>query len=326
MSIGGLAVFLLPLGEVTGGASPRTEEMLMDRQSVHNHLRDHVKMLTRTIGERSVRRPENIERAAAYIQSQFEAFGLKTERQTYRYRGQEVSNIVAELSLSSKPGGRYVVGAHYDSVSGTVGADDNASAVAVMLETARMMRARAGREADGRQVTFVAFALEEPPAYGTRYMGSRVFAAQAKQEGRLIDGMICLEMVGYTCSEPGCQHYPFPLQFLGYPQAGTFIGIVGNLKSLRFSRELRDSFRSNPNLPVVSLTVPFDGWIMPAVRLSDHASFWSKGYRAVMVTDSAYFRNPHYHLPSDTMETLDFKFMTELVMSLVVFLASQPRP
>jgi hypothetical protein len=134
--------------------------------------------------------------------------------------------------------------------------------------------------------------------------------------------MICLEMVGYTCKEAGCQRYPFPLQFLGYPETGTFIGIVGNVKSLGFSRRLRDGFQRNPDLPVVSLTVPFDGWIMPAVRLSDHASFWSNGYRAVMVTDSAFFRNPHYHLPSDTMETLDFDFMAELVHSLVRFLLS----
>ena len=318
-----LVFFLLPVYEIEGRFSSRKGNAVMDKQVLQNNLQDHVKTLTRTIGERSVRRPGNIERAATYIQSQFEAFGLKAQRQSYRYRDQHVSNIVADLPPSSSPVRRYVLGAHYDSVSGTVGADDNASAVAVMLETARIMQASTLHEAEDLQLTFVAFALEEPPAYGTEYMGSRVFAAQAKQEGQVIDGMICLEMVGYTCREPGCQHYPFPLQFLGYPKEGTFIGIVGNVNSLHFSRELRDSFRSNPNLPVVSLTVPFDGWIMPAVRLSDHASFWSKGYRAVMVTDSAYFRNPHYHTPADTMETLDFSFMAELVTSLVAFFSSK---
>ena len=112
----------------------------MDRQALIGHLDDHLKMLTRTIGERSVRRPDNMERSAAYIQSQFELFGLKAQRQTYRYRDQYVSNIVARLSPPANPAGRYVLGAHYDSVSGTVGADDNASAVAVMLETARAMK------------------------------------------------------------------------------------------------------------------------------------------------------------------------------------------
>jgi Zn-dependent M28 family amino/carboxypeptidase len=153
-------------------------------------------------------------------------------------------------------------------------------------------------------------------------MGSRVFAARAKQERETIDGMICLEMVGFTCHAPGCQHYPFPLQLFGYPEQGTFIGIVGNVKSLKFSRGLRKSFLRNPDLPVVSLTVPFNGWILPSVRLSDHASFWDKGYRAVMVTDTAFFRNPHYHLSSDTMETLDFGFMAELVTSLVTYFSS----
>ena len=134
--------------------------------------------------------------------------------------------------------------------------------------------------------------------------------------------MICLEMVGFTCAEPNCQRYPFPMQLLGYPKTGDFIGIVGNVNSRRFSRRLRSGFQRNPNLPVERLTVPFNGWIMPSVRLSDHASFWGQGYRAVMVTDSAFFRNPHYHMPSDTMETLDVGFMAELVLSLVAFFRS----
>jgi hypothetical protein len=294
--------------------------LVLDKQTIINHLHDHLTMLTRIIGERSVRIPANIYKSAEYIQAQFEKYGLTAERQTYNYKGiAAVSNVVARMQPSTDPAAHYVLGAHYDSVSGTVGADDNASAVAVMLETARAMQADAGSS----DLTFVAFALEEPPAYGTKYMGSRVFAAKARQNGVTIDGMICLEMVGYTCKKPGCQHYPFPLQFLGYPKDGTFIGIVGNMNSLGFNRKLRECFQRNLNLPVVSLTVPFNGWIMPSVRLSDHASFWSKGYRAVMLTDSAFYRNPHYHLSSDTMETLDFDYMAELVISLVGFFASR---
>ena len=137
-----------------------------------------------------------------------------------------------------------------------------------------------------------------------------------------IDGMICLEMVGYTCHRPGCQNYPFPLMFFGYPKEGNFIGIVGNYGSRSFTQSLKQSFRRNRELPVVSLTVPFNGRIVPAVRLSDHASFWDRGFPAVMVTDSAFYRNPHYHFPSDTMETLDFAYMAELVESLVGFFRS----
>jgi Zn-dependent M28 family amino/carboxypeptidase len=190
----------------------------------------------------------------------------------------------------------------------------------VLLETAQGLSALTSGGKGQAAVSFVAFALEEPPAYGSRYMGSRVFAAEAHRKGVSIDAMICLEMVGYTCRQIGCQDYPLPLRLRRYPKTGDFIGVVGNLKSRAFTRELSASFRRNPNLPVVSLTVPFNGWPLPAVRLSDHASFWRYGYRAVMLTDTAFFRNPHYHLPSDTMETLDLDFMAELVLSLVSFL------
>jgi hypothetical protein len=176
-------------------------------------------------------------------------------------------------------------------------------------------------------VKFVSFALEEPPAYATRYMGSRVYAKKARREQEKIDGMICLEMVGYTCHEAGCQKYLFPLQFMGYPKEGNFIGIVSNFKSGGFAEELFNTFKTNRELPAVKLKVPFNGRVLPSVRLSDHASFWDQGYRAVMVTDSAFLRNPHYHLPSDTMEKLDYTFMAELVESLVLFFASyQPKP
>jgi Zn-dependent M28 family amino/carboxypeptidase len=156
-------------------------------------------------------------------------------------------------------------------------------------------------------------------------MGSRVYAKMARAQKEKIDGMICLEMVGYTCHEVGCQNYPFPLMFLNYPKKGNFIGIVNNFKSRGFARGLVEQFQKNPQLPVVKLTVPFNGWIMPAVRLSDHASFWDQGFKAVMVTDSAFFRNPYYHTAADTMDKLDFEFMAELVESLVIFFLSHNR-
>jgi Zn-dependent M28 family amino/carboxypeptidase len=295
----------------------------MDKQKVISGLHDHLTMFTRTIGERSVRRPDNLQKSVGYIQTHFEGLGMLVQHQTYPYRDIEVSNVVVRHKLAPNPSKHYILGAHYDVVAGTVGADDNASAVAVMMETARAIREVADSDGNDLEITFVAFALEESPTYGTRYMGSRVFASEARKEAIEIDGMICLEMVGYTCREPGCQRYPFPLQFLGYPKTGDFIGIVGNVNSTGLTRSLRRSFGDNPNLPVVTLTVPLNGWPMPNVRLSDHASFWNLGYRAVMVTDTAFYRNPHYHLPSDTMQTLDFDFMAELVESLTGFFLSQ---
>jgi Zn-dependent M28 family amino/carboxypeptidase len=311
-------------GSPTNG-QPRQEIETMDLQQTKGRLHDHLVMLTRSIGERSVRYPINLRRTAEFIYAFFESIQVPVHLQSYPYREMSVSNVVAEMSFGSAPSHHYLIGAHYDSVTGTVGADDNASAVAVLLETARELWAVAGDRSLDLKVTFIAFALEEPPVYGTRFMGSRVYAAKARREELALDGMICLEMVGYTCREPGCQRYPFPLMFFGYPKEGNFIGIVGNFGSRSFSRMLVKSFGQNTRLPVVSLSVPLDGWLLPAVRLSDHASFWDKGFPAVMVTDSAFFRNPHYHLPSDTMDKLDLDFMAELVKSLVGFFSSRER-
>jgi Zn-dependent M28 family amino/carboxypeptidase len=153
-------------------------------------------------------------------------------------------------------------------------------------------------------------------------MGSSVYAHNAWKSKEQIDGMICLEMVGYTCHDEGCQDYPFPLTFFDYPKQGDFIGIVGNFKSRKFTNDLFEAFNRNPDLPVVKLTVPAGGFILPSVRLSDHSSFWHRGYKAVMVTDTAFYRNPHYHRTSDTMEKLDYDFMSELVESLLLYFRS----
>jgi hypothetical protein len=154
-SLWAILLLIAAVGSPWGQVHCSEEPPVLDMQIIKEHLRDHLTMLTRTIGERSVRKPENIERSAAYIQAQFEKYGLAVERQTYRYKTIPVSNVVARMKLSERPAAHYVVGAHYDSVSGTVGADDNASAVAVMLETARALQAVAG----GPEITFVAFAL-----------------------------------------------------------------------------------------------------------------------------------------------------------------------
>jgi Zn-dependent M28 family amino/carboxypeptidase len=308
---------------LSGGSYAASREIpMIDIRQTQQRLQDHVHSLTVTIGERSVHVPENLKKTAAYITSFYEDLGVAVDRQGYSYAEQPLDNIVAEISFSADPKLRFLIGAHYDSVSGTVGADDNASAVAVQLEVARILSQRLNKDPLDLAVKFVSFALEEPPVYGTRHMGSRVYAKMARTQKEKIDGMICLEMVGYACHEPGCQNYPFPLMFLDYPKKGNFIGIVNNFKSRGFAQGLVEQFQKNRQLPVVKLTVPFNGWIMPAVRLSDHASFWDQGFKAVMLTDSAFFRNPYYHTAADTMDKLDFEFMAEVVESLVIFFLS----
>ncbi|MGD8992762.1 MAG: M28 family peptidase [Desulfobacterales bacterium] len=295
---------------------------MVEHQETRQRLREHLHALTVTIGERSVSRPENLKKTADYISSFYEELGLAVDTQAYSYAQLPVANIIAEISFCDNPKQRFLLGAHYDSVSGTVGADDNASAIAVQLEVARLLARQPDKDDLDLAVRFVSFALEEPPAYGTRHMGSRVYARAARAQKEKIDGMICLEMVGYACHVPGCQSYPFPLMFLDYPETGNFIGIVNNFKSRGFAQKLMQQFEKNDDLPVIRLTVPLNGYVMPAVRLSDHASFWDRGYKAVMVTDSAFFRNPYYHTAGDTMDKLDLDFMTEVVESLVIFFQS----
>ena len=292
---------------------------IRDVEKTAERLREHVKYLTVTIGERSAGMPENLEKTAIYIESFYGDLELPYRRESYTYNDFTVATIVANIDFGVRPTKHYLLGAHYDSVWGTVGADDNASAIAVQLETARELKSLLGGMNSGLGVKFVSFPLEEPPAFGTRYMASGIYADKAKKGNEQIDGMLCLEMVGYTCYQKGCQDYPFPLMFMNYPKEGNFIGIVGNLKSTGLTSSLYRAFQKNRDLPVIKLTVPLGGWLMPSVRLSDHGPFWDHGYKAVMITDSAFYRNPHYHLPSDTMEKLDYPFMAQLVKSLVIF-------
>jgi Zn-dependent M28 family amino/carboxypeptidase len=294
------------------------EVEMVDLKITEQNLKEHMEMLTRTIGERSAGKLWNLEKAAGYIESFYKKIQVDSKREAYPFKKETVHNIVADVGPDTVTPEVYIIGAHYDSVAGTVGADDNGSAVAVQLEVARQLAELKETEL-GCRVRFISFALEEPPAYATWAMGSRVYAKKARKTKEQIDGMICLEMVGYTCNEPGCQSYPFPLMFFDYPKTGDYIGIVGNFRSRKFTRELYESFQAGGYLPVESVVVPGNGYLIPNIRLSDHASFWDKGYKAVMITDTAFYRNPNYHTPRDTMDKLDFSFMARLVESLVHF-------
>jgi Zn-dependent M28 family amino/carboxypeptidase len=285
---------------------------------LRNALREHVNALAVDIGPRMPSNPDSLVGTVNYIHSVFEDVGLSIQEQNYEYYDQRVTNVLGMDPIAAGASAYYVVGAHYDTVPGTPGADDNASAVAVMLELARRLR-HTGPKAP---VLFSAFTLEEPPAHQTSHQGSRVFVSRCQSKGDLVLGAIVLEMVGYTAPR---QNYPFLSHWPGYPAQGNFIGIVGNWRSWRFGRAVLRGFRKNRHLPVESLFLPFDGYILPKTRLSDHASFWDAGLPAVMVTDTAFFRNPNYHLPSDTIDTLDFTFLAQLVKSLELALLELPR-
>ena len=280
-------------------------------------LREHVNALAVDIGPRTPLNRDTLVRAANYIHSVFEETGLSVREQDYQYYDQRVTNVLATVPATSRASAYYVVGAHYDTVPSTPGADDNASAVAVMLELAGRLR-QATLKAP---VLFAAFTLEEPPTYLTGHQGSRIFVHRCQSNGDRVLGAIILEMVGYTAPR---QSYPFVSRWPGYPAQGNFIGVIGNWGSRRFGSAVLRGFCKNRDLPVESLFLPFDGRILPETRLSDHASFWDAGLPALMVTDTAFFRNPNYHLPSDTIDTLDFTFMAQLVRSLELALLELP--
>lgn len=311
-----LAMLLAP-GVVSAEPAKEMEPMSRTAKTVAEiqaGLKAHVEALSVDIGERSVVRGDGLERAKDYVRGAFEKAGLAVTEQPYEYAGRSVANLIADL-----PGGTvgpmpYIVGAHYDSVPGTPGADDNASGVAVMLELAR----RAVVAPPPVPLRFVAFTLEESPTHATRHQGSQIFVETLVKLGGGTAGAIILEMVGLTTPK---QNYPFFLTWVGYPEAGNFIGVVGNRTSRTFGERVIAGMRRNPALPVESLFVWFDGWVLYDTRLSDHAPFWDEGLPALMVTDTAYFRNRDYHGPGDRAETLDYRFMTELVVSLELALA-----
>jgi hypothetical protein len=296
---------------------------LIDIEESARHLLEHLRFLTVDVGERSLFSPDKLERAAAYIAFSLRKFGLAVEFEDYPCKGFRARNVVALSEPSGPVSARYLVGAHYDTILNTVGADDNASGIAVQLELARQLRILRKDRHIPVSVKFVSFALEEYPAYGTDIMGSRVHAKRMKARGEKTDGMICLEMVGYYCQKAGCQKYPLPFMQKRFSDRGDFIGIVANRRSKAFAMKVYESFGKNSDLPVHLLTIPFNGWMLPDSRRSDHAFFWDQGYPAVLVTDSSFFRNPNYHLPSDTLETLDMEVMARLVESLLLFFLSK---
>lgn len=286
--------------------------MLSAFETARATVERHALGFIRGIGERTIA-GGGLARAEQYIQDTFADLGLDIQRQTYAYATTEVANLFCDTGPQQGP--PVIVGAHYDTVPGTEGADDNGSAVCVLLALAE----RLVQAPPTVPVRLVAFTLEEPPAFHTRHQGSRVFARRMKAAGASTRGAIILEMVGYTTAE---QRYPGPLRWAGYPQTGDFIGIVGDGRSRRLAQTLTRAFRTNPALPTESITIPLRGWPLFASRLSDHSSFWDQGYPAVMVTDTAFFRNPNYHLPADRIETLDFDFMAYLVDSLELGIAA----
>jgi hypothetical protein len=286
-------------------------------------LHRHVDRLAGLIGPRHVGRLGALDSAAALIERELSESGYAVQRQSYTVHNiTEVANLIAEVPGTVPEAGILILGAHYDTVEASPGADDNASAVAVMLEVARLLHGRRFR----RTVRFVAFACEEPPHFYTGDMGSQLYAGTCRQRGEQILGMLCLEMVGYFTDRPGTQQIPQgipPWLRRAFPRRGNFLTAVGNFKSWRLAWSFRRGFKKAMRFPLYSIVLPES---VHAIRLSDNSSFWDQGYPALMLTDTSFLRNPHYHLPTDTPDTLDYARMAEITLGVAGALVYLARP
>lgn len=293
-------------GQSFRGAPPA---LTVAGQAARTRLVDDVRALATGIGERHYRRPENLAAAATFIEQAFQAAGYQVASQDFVVDGRRFRNLEVVLPGTVRPDEVVVIGAHYDTAEGTLGADDNASGVAVLLELARTWHGGAF----ARTVKLVAFANEEPPFFGTEGMGSAHYAARAAQRGENVVAMLSLEAVGYFSDAPGSQAYPPPFSLL-YPSVGNFIGFVGNLASRPLVARVIAAFRGVAVLPSEGLAAPTG---VPGVDWSDQQAFWRHGFAALMITDTAPFRYAHYHYLTDTPDRLDYDRMVRLVQGLL---------
>jgi len=286
--------------------------------TLEQRLRHHVQALAGDIGERHVWRPRALRAAAEYIRAEFEALGLAVSAQGYDTHGVRCENLEVTIPGARRANEIILAGAHYDTVEGSPGADDNASGVAGLIEIARALRDIGPQ----RTLKLVAFVNEEAPFFRSGQMGSRVYAQAARARGDDIRLMLSLEMLGYYRDEPGSQVYPPFLKWI-YPRRGNFIAFVSNLCSRRALIEVSGAFRAHCDFPAERLASPA---IVPGVSWRDQLSFWRAGYPGVMVTDTAFYRYAHYHQATDTPERLRYPEMARVIDGLARALGALAGP
>lgn len=316
---GFFSMILMPGRSFRGPLPPSTDS----QRALADELRGHVEILSDAtggvgrVGNRSTFYPKRFAEAYVYLDDQLAAMGYDQRNEYPVQRGSPVPSIeVIVPARGASSGGRVpsgssskpriiVIGAHYDAFQGTPGADDNASGVAATLHLARSFR----DDPQPAELRFLFFVNEEPPAFWTDDMGSWVYAKACRANDDDIAAMISIESIGYYDDTPGSQRYPQPLALL-YPDTGNFIGFIGNWSSRFLTRRALRTFRDNAQFPSEGAALPS---VLPGVGWSDHWSFWQEGYRAIMITDTATFRNPYYHTPNDKADTLDYDRMARVV-------------
>ncbi|CAN5135667.1 M28 family peptidase [soil metagenome] len=275
-------------------------------------LATHVDRLASLIGPRHLLQPEGFFSGAAYVEQELAKLGDSVQRESYWAFDYEVANVFIERPGKSKPSEVVIVGAHYDTDLDTPGAADTASAVAMLIEIARLL-------SDcpcPRTIRYVSFACEEAPHFHMNTMGSKVHARACRERGEQVTAMVCLEMVGYYSDERGSQQVPRTIPkwlHWAFPRRGNFLAAVGNMHSLANVWTFRRGFKRASRFPLFSLALPEK---IREIRLSDNSSFWDQGYPALMITDTSFLRNPHYHLESDTPETLDYRRLAQATIGV----------
>jgi hypothetical protein len=308
LAVGALVSFFRYL-HMPGKSYAGSPEPLDDKSvELRNELQREVRVLSQEIGERNLAHPAALDAARGQIERELGRSLRLVTRQSFEVSGHECSNLQVEISGDEKKHEIVVVGAHYDTAPGTPGADDNASGVAALIVLAK----RLGSTTLPRTLRFVAFVNEEPPYFQTDDMGSVRYAKRCRERGENVVAMLSLESIGYFSTAPHSQKYPPPLGFF-YPSRGDFLGFVGNPSSRELVHRTIGVFRDKARLASEGAALPS---ILPGVGWSDQWAFWREGYPAVMVTDTAPFRNPAYHLPGDTPDQLDYSRLTRAVEGL----------
>ncbi|MCC9135039.1 M28 family peptidase [Pontibacter silvestris] len=270
-------------------------------------LYQHVQKLTSIKPFRNYQNMDSLNEAATYIKEEFSKLNCLVIEQPFEVSGKTYKNIIATFN-GAESNERIVVGAHYDVCGDQPGADDNASGIAGLLETARLLDEQ--NPELHYQIDFVAFCPEEPPFFATENMGSAVHARYLHEQSVKVKAMVCFEMIGYFSDEPNSQRFPHDELKQYYPHTGNFIAVVGNQEQKAFTEQVRDLMRQHTTIDVQSVNLPAGFGL---VGLSDHRNYWKYGINAIMINDSSFLRNPHYHRNSDTIDTLDFDQMEAVV-------------
>ncbi len=270
-------------------------------------LEQHVRMLSETFHPRNHRSYKNLDRCVSYISKVFQQAGARVTVQPFEVTGHVYHNVIARFGSSDED--LIIVGAHYDSYADTPGADDNASGVAGLLALAKLL----GQDSCGQNVELVAYCLEEPPYFRTQAMGSATHANNIAELGLSLKGVIVLEMIGYYTEEAFSQDYPIAALRLMYPSTGNFVAVVGRIDQGHYTEQVKVGMQGATDLPVYSISAPAE---LPGIDFSDHLSYWRHDMEAVMVTDTAFYRNKSYHELDDTWDRLNYITMSKVVIAV----------